>query len=175
MDESILGDDPLAQPAGEPAVKAPPRQPFSQDVVNQLRDRQDRFIALAEDFYKLWRALPDLNVRQVDVRLVAMYEQLLELAPTLGVSRNGLQQLRECCGKKRVWPAGLEGDPALSIRREDAVRSPFYQEELAWWPGDIIRRITRWLGVPYCKKCDRRRRIINAICGKALWDWLKRK
>ena len=159
-----MGEDVFAQRAGEPATKAEERQPFSQDLLKEFRARQDNFIALAEDFYQLWRALPDLNVRQVDARLVPMYERLLALAPSIGVSRNGLQQLRECCGKKRAWPIGLLQDPSETLDHVVVPLGTF--EELGWWPGDIIRRITRFFGAAYCEKCDRRRRAINRFFGK---------
>ncbi len=128
-----------------------------------IRARQEAFTRLAESFYELWKGLPEMNVRQVDAWIGFTYHQLLDLAPSLGVSRNGLPQLRECCGKKRVWPAGL-GDPGVSSASLPVLRDPV--ENLKWYPGDIIRRITRLFGAKYCEKCDRRRKAINRFFGR---------
>jgi hypothetical protein len=44
-----------------------------------------------------------------------------------------------------------------------AVKDPV--EKLGWYPGDIIRRVTRFFGAKYCQACDQRRRRINAWFG----------
>jgi hypothetical protein len=81
------------------------------------------------------------------------------------VSRNGISDLRECCGRKRVW----KDDPLPEDKGQVLVMPPatFPAEDLGWCPGDIIRRVSRFLGIPYCETCDRRRRAINAFfrCG----------
>ena len=90
-----------------------------------------------------------MSLRQVDARVVAVHARLMELAADLGVSRNGLPELRECCGKKRTWP----DTPAPA------------QEPLGWGLGDIVRRVTRALGFKHCASCEKRRTWLNRLFG----------
>jgi hypothetical protein len=133
------------------------------EEVHRLQARQEAFRDLADRFYMLWWNLPGATLRQVDEHVVDMFRMFMDLAPFMGVSRNGIPELRECCGRKRVWKDdALTGDSSQTLVMA-AVSDPV--EVLGWCPGDIIRRITRFFGVKYCEKCDRRRRAINAFFG----------
>lgn len=136
------------------------------DQVRQIQARQDAFRDLADRFYLLWWNLPGMTTRQVDQDVRDMFRMYMDLAPSLGVSRNGIPELRECCGRKRIW----KDDPISGTHPEQLLVMPKVKdEELSWCPGDIIRRVTRFFGVRYCEKCDKRRRAINAFfrCGGA--------
>jgi len=134
------------------------------EEISQLQARSDAFRNLADRFYMLWWNIPGMTLRQVDQDIQDMFRMYMDLAPSLGVSRNGIPELRECCGRKRVW----KGDPLSDNNCKVLVMPPVKDEVLGWCPGDIIRRITRLFGAEYCEKCDRRRRAINAFfrCGK---------
>lgn len=134
--------------------------------VERLQARADSFRDLADRFYMLWWNLPGMTLRQVDQDIVDMFRMYMELAPMMGVSKNGIPELRECCGRKRTW----KGDPISGNHPQQIlIMPPVVDEKLGWCPGDIIRRITRFFGAGYCEKCDKRRRTINAFfrCGKA--------
>jgi len=132
----------------------------------RIQARADAFRDLADRFYMLWWNLPGMTTKDVDRDVQDMFRMYMDLAPSLGVSRTGIPELRECCGRKRVW----KNDP-ISDDSEVLVMPPVKDQEppLGWCPGDLIRRITRFFGVRYCEKCDRRRRAINAFfrCGGA--------
>jgi hypothetical protein len=134
--------------------------------VRQLQARQDAFRDIADRFYMLWWNLPNSNLRQVDQDIKDMFRMYMDLAPSLGVSRNGIPELRECCGRKRIWKDDPLVGPAGQVLVMPPVDAPI--ETLGWCPGDLLRRITRFLGFAYCEKCDQRRRKINAFfrCGK---------
>lgn len=134
------------------------------ETIRQLNARQDAFRSLADRFYMLWWNLPGMTLRQVDQDVRDMFRMYMDLAPSLGVSRNGIPELRECCGRKRTWRDDqLVGDDQV------LVMAPVKEEKLGWCPGDIVRRVTKFFGAAYCEKCDRRRRAINAFfrCGGA--------
>lgn len=128
-------------------------------TVQQLQARQDAFRNVADRFYMLWWNLPQMTTRQADQDLQDIFRMFMDLAPSMGVSRNGIPELRECCGRKRVW----KGDPLSDNNHKVLVMPPVVDpvENLGWCPGDIIRRITRLFGAKYCEKCDRRRQAIN--------------
>lgn len=156
--------DPLEQ-AHKPTTPPPSSNELS-DEIRKLRVRADAFRDLADRFYMLWWNLPGMTTRAVDRDVQDMFRMYMDLAPSLGVSRNGIPELRECCGRKRVWKDDpiVEHDSKVLVM--PAVEDP--KEDLGWCPGDIIRRITRFFGAPYCEKCDRRRRSINSFfhCGR---------
>ncbi len=133
------------------------------ETVRRLQARQDAFRDIADRFYMLWWNLPGMTLRQVDQDVQDMFRMYMDLAPSLGVSRNGIPELRECCGRKRSW-----GDERISDHSSQILIMPpvkAQEENLGWCPGDILRRITRLFGVPYCEKCDLRRKRINAWFG----------
>lgn len=135
--------------------------------VERLQARADAFRDLADRFYMLWWNLPGMTLRQVDQDVKDMFRMYMDLAPSLGVSRNGIPELRECCGRKRVW----KDDPLSDNNAKVLVMPPAVdpQEDLGWCVGDVLRRITRFFGAKYCEKCDRRRRAINSFfrCGRS--------
>jgi hypothetical protein len=130
---------------------------------DQLRARADAFRDLADRFYMLWWNIPGMSLRQVDQDVQDMFRMYMDLAPTMGVSRNGIPELRECCGRKRTW----KDDPLTGPPGQVLVMPPVTEpiEKLGWCPGDIVRRITQLFGVKYCEACDLRRRRINAWFG----------
>lgn len=134
-------------------------------TVMMLQARQQAFRDLADRFYMVWWNLPGSTLRDVDRDIRDMFRMYMDLAPSMGVSRNGIPDLRECCGRKRVW----KDDPLSDNNGKVLVMPPATEpeERLGWCPGDIIRRITRLFGAKYCEKCDRRRRAINRFfrCG----------
>jgi len=133
------------------------------ETVRQLQARQDSFRDISDRFYMLWWNLPGMTLRQADQEIQDIFRMYMDLAPLLGVSRNGIPELRECCGRKRVW----KDDPLSDNNAKVLVMPPARDENLGWCPGDILRRITRFFGAKYCEKCDRRRRAINRFfrCG----------
>lgn len=135
------------------------------ETVRVLQARQQAFRDLADRFYMTWWNLPSSTLRAADSDLRDMFRMYMDLAPSLGVSRNGIPELRECCGRKRVW----KDDPLSDNNNRVLVIPPATDpiETLGWCPGDIIRRITKFFGAKYCETCDRRRLRINAFfrCG----------
>lgn len=140
------------------------------DEVRQLQAKAEAFRAIADRFYMLWWNMPGMSLRQVDQDVQDMFRMYMDLAPSLGVSRNGIPELRECCGRSRTpFRDNSHLDPQKTITGAQGVVSPFYEPKLGWCPGDIIRRVTRLFGAKHCERCDRRRRAINAFfkCGGA--------
>lgn len=156
--------DPLEQTV-QPSAPSANSGELSEEI-RRVQARADAFRDLADRFYMLWWNMPGMTLRQVDQDVRDMFRMYMDLAPSLGVSRNGIPELRECCGRKRAWK-----DDALGSGSETLIMAPVSDpvEELGWCPGDIIRRITRFFGVKHCEACDRRRRRINAFfrCGGA--------
>jgi len=160
--------DPLEQ--GSQLNQIPADQPTAMEYlleeVSRLQARTEAFRDLADRFYMLWWNMPGMTLRQVDQDVQDMFRMYMDLAPSLGVSRNGIPELRECCGRKRTWKDDrLTGDAGQVLVMPAVKDGP----TLGWCPGDLIRRITRLFGAKYCEKCDRRRRTINAFfrCGGA--------
>lgn len=150
----------------QPTVPTPTSADFLNEVC-RLKARSEAFRDLADRFYMLWWNLPGMTLRQVDSDVRDMFRMYMDLAPSMGVSRNGIPELRECCGRKRVWKDDPLSDNNIKVLVMPPVVDPV--ENLGWCPGDILRRITRFFGAKYCEKCDRRRRAINAFfrCGGA--------
>lgn len=132
----------------------------------QIQAKQDAFRDIADRFYLIWWNLPGSTLRQADRDLQDLFRMYMDLAPSLGVSRNGIPELRECCGRRRTWKDDLFSGQAGDVLVMPPVADP--KETLGWCPGDILRRLTRLLGFAYCEKCDARRRKINAFfrCGR---------
>lgn len=126
-----------------PSAGAPVRLMLSETITrNQLP-----FMRMIARMHDLFWDLPNVTTRDVDGRLQELYELLMDAAATAGISRMSVPQLRECCGKKRVWPG----------------EAPEAEEKLGWGLGDIIRRITRLFGIGHCEKCEERRKALNRI------------
>jgi len=138
------------------------------ETVRQLQARQEAFRDIADRLYMLWWNIPGMTLRQVDQDVQDMFRMYMDLAPSLGVSRNGIPELRECCGRSRIPFRDAHLDPHKTISGAQGVISPFFEPALGWCPGDILRRITKMFGLKYCDKCDARRQRVNAFfrCGK---------
>ncbi len=171
MNDDTFGEDPFSGPASTNHSKTGGNNNTSLSIkADMLLARRQDYVNLAESFRYFWMQMEAMSPMERERRLQDMYAQYLLLAPHLGVSQMGLPQLRECCGQKRE---GLLGDPSETLYGAAMPTTGTWvhligqpTEELAWWPGDIIRRITRFFGAPYCEACDRRRRRINSWFGK---------
>ena len=176
MNDDTFGPDVFAESAE--VSDGRPRRPLIEN--SELADKADKLLArradyvnFAEAYREFWMRVDVMGPRERDQWIEWLYEQYLLLAPHLGVSLMGLPQLRECCGQKRETLGALLEDPSKTLFGTAALPArvasspiPPHVEELAWWPGDIIRRITRFFGFPYCETCDQRRRWINSWFGK---------
>lgn len=166
MDQDTNADyDPLQSTSAQESASANTSPALSEEA-RRIQAKTAAFRDLADRFYMLWWNLPSSDLRAVDRELQDLFRMFMDLAPSFGVSRNGIPELRECCGRKRTWK-----DDAIPVGSDQIlVMSPVKEkeEDLGWCPGDIIRRITRFFGAQYCEKCDGRRRAINAFfrCGK---------
>ncbi len=158
--------DPMAVGQTQTPPAAITTGPEIADEIRKLQSRADAFRDVADRFYLLWWNLPRTTLRQADQDIQDLFRMFMDLAPSFGVSRNGVPELRECCGRKRTWK-----DDPLNGKDDVLVMAPARDEDpaLGWCPGDVLRRITRFFGAKYCEKCDRRRRRINAFfrCGGA--------
>jgi hypothetical protein len=135
--------------------------------VEALHAKEDAFRSIADRFYMLWWNLPSTPAHHVEQEIRDLFRMFMDLAPSMGVSRNGIPELKECCGRKRdPFPGDINVDLTKSISGAEGIQSPYY-ENLGWCPGDLIRRVTRFLGFQFCQDCDKRRRKINAFfrCG----------
>lgn len=163
MSDDAFGEDPFT--SGNNNTTFRPASPELSRKVALLEERRRQFLVVAESLFSIWKNFYQTPPYLVDAGIQALYEEYLKLAPHLGVSLQGLPQLRECCGIKRSIPPELLQDPSKTLLGTAALPAP-PAEKLAWWPGDIIRRITRLFGAKYCEKCDQRRRWINSWFGK---------
>jgi hypothetical protein len=154
--------DPLEHGTSQETKKLDPEKA---NLVRLLHAKQDAFRDIADRFYMLWWNLPKSSLQDVDIQVRDLFRMYMDLAPTMGVSRNGIPELRECCGRKRdPFRDGSGLDPNVAISGAQSV--PGVQDEkLGWCPGDIIRRVTRFLGFAYCERCDGRRRRVNTFFG----------
>lgn len=164
MSDETFGDHSFSELGGGGGVKRGP-SPELNAKADALLTRRADYVNLAEAFRDFWMRVDVMGPAERDRWVEVLYAQYLMLAPHLGVSLTGLPQLRECCGQERKR-AGLLGDPAKTLYGTAPTYAASPVEELAWWPGDIIRRITRFFGRAYCEKCDQRRRWINEMFGK---------
>ena len=126
-----------------------PARPERNSIADEIEARQKPFMALIAKFHDLFWDLPKVTTRDVDARLAAMFEDLMDAAGAVGISRMSVPRLKECCGKKREWPG----------------EAPPHEEKLGWGVGDIFRRITRFFGFGHCEACERRRKLLNRIFG----------
>ena len=137
MEESDF--DPFEDSRAIPAV------PYSRKPVLPITEipGQKEYLQLVDQCQELFKALPKITTREVDVHLQKIFETIMDLGPYVGVSRISIPLLRDCCGGKRVW-----------------------KEELGWGLGDIVRRLTRLLGFGNCDGCERRRIWLNGLFRK---------
>ena len=176
MNDDTFGDDPFAASSanrGEPTASKPTANIDLDAKASMLLAKRADYVILASSFRDFWMRVDVMGPVERDQWIQHLYAQYLLLAPHLGVSLMGLPQLRECCGQKRETLGALLEDPSKTLfgtaalpARVASLPMPPHAEELAWWPGDIIRRITRFFGAEYCEACDQRRRWINSWFGK---------
>jgi hypothetical protein len=103
--------------------------------------RQKPYFILIDRFQKLFYDLPDISVKEVDAQVREMYDVLMEACEGVGISRISIPQLKECCGKKRVWKDEPKG---LRI-------------------GDKIAWLFDKLGIKKCEGCKKRQEALNKI------------
>ena len=169
MSDDIFGDDPFAASSanrGESTASKPITNVDLDAKASMLLAKRADYVILASSFRDFWMRVDVMGPVERDQWIQHLYAQYLLLAPHLGVSLMGLPQLRECCGQRRETVNALLADPSKTLFGTPAILQAPPVEELAWWPGDIIRRITRFFGVEYCEACDQRRRWINSWFGK---------
>ena len=103
--------------------------------------RQQPYFTLLTQFQTLFYDIPDLTAKDVDARVKVMYDTMMEVCEGAGISRISIPQLKECCGKKRVWREEPKG-----LRLGD---------KLAW--------LFDKLGIRKCEGCRKRQEILNKI------------
>lgn len=133
--------DPLEDAQVMPAIPHPPKPVLPLTEV----PGQKEYLRLIDQCQALFKRVPTLTSREVDVELEKIFETVLDLGAYVGVSRISIPLLRDCCGGKRSWP----------------------EEPLGWGLGDIIRRVTRILGFKNCGGCERRRLWLNNLFKKS--------
>lgn len=120
---------------------------ISKSQIIDLAEKLKPHFLLLEQFQALFYEIPDLTARQVDDRVKVMYETLMEVCSRVGIHRISIPQLKECCGKKRVW-----------------------KDERPWFRlGDTIAWITTKLGFRPCEECKQRQETLNRV----RWPWSK--
>ena len=145
------------QSVGDPAALAA--------QADAIQAKADAFRLLADRFYVLWWNLPEMSLRQVDRELQDLFRMYMDLAPSLGVSRNTIPELKECCGRKRSWKDGsLLGDPATALMGAAPPTEAPPRKKLGWGLGDLIARVTRVWKSEHCDACEARRVWLNSIC-----------
>lgn len=127
-------------------------------LIADMAARQAPFLDLIELHHKLFWELPNLSPKEVDERLKVMFEKLMEASSVVGISRNSVPSLKECCGKKRVWPNEMPDG-----------RSGILPAVQKTGLGDLIKRLAEWFGIKSCEGCERRRKWLNGI----RWPWMK--
>jgi hypothetical protein len=129
-----------------------------------IQAKADAFRHIADRFYVLWWNLPEMSLRQIDRELQDLFRMYMDLAPSLGVSRNTIPELRECCGRKRSWKDGsLLDDPAVALLGAHPIKEDAPKKKLGWGLGDLIARVTRVWKVEHCDACELRRLRLNSI------------
>lgn len=123
----------------KPAPQQDAKSPMAMVAARALR--QKPYFILIGQFQKLFYDIPDMTAIEVDGRVKEMYDTLMEACESVGISRISIPQLKECCGKKRVWRSEGGG-----LRLGD---------KLAW----LFDR----LGIKKCEACRRRQEALNKI------------
>lgn len=151
--------DPLEEerPAG---TSLRPKKIMMPDEILALSMRQKPYFNLIDQFQALFYELPKIGVRDVDIRIQAMYETLMEACEQAGISRISIPRLKECCGMKRVWAeesqVGVPPAPILDSVQKSGL-------------GDLIERLAAFCGIKPCEGCKRRQAFLN----KFRWPWAK--
>jgi hypothetical protein len=161
FDPLDLGQDSALPQAGNVASPA-----YLSSQANAIQAKAGAFRDLADRFYILWWNLPGMSTRDVDRELQDLFRMYMDLAPSLGVSRNTIPALKECCGRKRDWKDGqLLGDPSDAvIGVMPPLEKPSQRAKLGWGLGDVIARVTRLWKAEHCDACEARRLWLNSIC-----------
>lgn len=145
MDEGLEGDEMDLPSIREHPVRPTPVAEF---------DRQTPFWNLFKKFDELYSNLPNLSMREVDAKIVELYDQVVDAATMAGISRMSVAKL-QCCGKTRTWTE--VNDPGKSQVM------PAQNSEKKFKLGDTLKKIFSWLGFKPCDGCERRRRWLNRI------------
>lgn len=159
-------DDFLEESDGDrQAVQAKRNAATESSFAKEIIARQAPFLELIEQFHKLFWELPNLTTRDVDQRLQPMFDNLMNAAATVGISRNSVPSLKECCGKKRVWPDELNKSSIFTPVQESVVQLD--PKAPAGGLGDFFKKVFSFFGFKPCEGCERRRRWLNSI----RWPW----
>jgi hypothetical protein len=123
------------------ASAKPPGQKISVNSIEARALRQKPYFTLLTQFQTLFYDIPDLTAKDVDDRVKVMYDTLMEVCESVGISRISIPQLKECCGKRRVWKEELKG---LRI-------------------GDKLAWLFDKMGIRKCAGCKKRQEALNKI------------
>jgi hypothetical protein len=150
-----LDYDPLEDAA---TTSRAPGQAIHQRRVLAVAERQEPFFTLSSQFQALFYELPKITTREVEVRIRAMHETYLETCERVGISKMSIPQLKDCCGRERVW---------LDERLPAPSQAPATPKKSGL--GDLIAKITGFFGIKPCEECKRRQAMLN----KFRWPWGK--
>jgi hypothetical protein len=106
-----------------------------------LVEQQKILMDLVDATVTAYKASPDA---EVDRHLEKIYDGILTMAATVGVSAFSLPKLCAACGRKKREPGGSPADENVGL-------------------GDVIKTFLTWLGFRSCEGCERRRRWLNRI------------
>ncbi len=141
-----FGEDPimdLAQIKTAP-TKTPTESSWLKTAVQKTVDRQQPFFELAAQFHRLFEEIPQMTTREVDVRIKEMFGTFLDSCERVGISKMSVPQLKECCGRKRIWKDEADGPAGLRL-------------------GDKLAWILSKLGFKSCEACKRRQEALNQL------------
>jgi hypothetical protein len=151
--DPLEGGSPLSGPQfGDPPVPAGGQLKATTD---QVAKNQEPFLKLAGQFHDLFWKHPTLPAREIDTRLLDMWESFMDSCSVVGLSRFGIPQLKECCGKKRDWP----------LEKSATDLAPVVDEPRYLRIGDAIRWVTKnilRIRKP-CEACEQRRQFLNHL------------
>lgn len=111
--------------------------------VSPVAQQQAILMEMVDATVAAYKASPDA---EADRHLETIYDGILRMAATVGVSAFSLPKLCAACGRKKREPGGS---------RADASESPGL--------GDVVKTFLSWLGFRSCEGCERRRRWLNRV------------
>lgn len=151
--------DPLEEVRSTPATLRPKKIMLPREILD-LSARQKPYFDLIAQFQALFYELPEIGAKDVDARIQAMYQTLMELCEKAGISRISIPQLKECCGRKRTWQEERAPYPMPAPILDSVEKSGL---------GDLIAKLTAFCRIKPCDGCKRRQAFLN----KFRWPWAK--
>jgi len=151
-EHEVFGDDPISDLAAikRPTQKVDPAVPPElKTTVMKAVDRQAPFFDMIAQFHRLFEEIPQMTTREVDARIQELFKTFLEACEKVGISKMSVPQLKECCGKKRIWKDEAPEPEKKGLRLGD---------RLAW--------LFSKLGFKSCPGCKRRQALLNELFKK---------